>query len=163
MAEFEVFKITPEVGNLCYEYAESTRSEGRWPSQRHFTNSVPLYVGRLTRFETGGYRDNSWRRDFYEDNNGLEHVVNYSYAGTTCFRVVPCLPHDVRNAESLATLVHTGKTNRYIAHSINNFLSNKHNPYLDNGIFYKDDGKGQKSRRKRVKKLRRRKSRGQKY
>jgi hypothetical protein len=35
---------------------------------------------------------------------------------------------------------------------------------VDNGIFYKkDDGKGQKSRRKRVKKSRRRKSRGQKY
>lgn len=87
MSEFEVFRITPEVGNLCYEYAESTRSEGRWPSQRHFTNSVPLYVGSLIKVETGGYGDNGWRRDFFEDNAGLEHIVNYSYAGTTCFRL----------------------------------------------------------------------------
>jgi hypothetical protein len=163
MSEFEVFRITPEVGNLCYEYAESTRIEGRWPSERHFTNSVPLYVGRLIKVKTGGYGDHGWRRDYFEDNKGVEHVVNYSYGGTTCFRAVPCV-EEVKNAESLATLVHTGKTNRSIAHSINNFLTNKQNPYLDNGIFYKkDNGKGQKSRRKRVKKSRRRKSRGQKY
>ena len=60
----------------------------------------------------------------------------------------------IENAESLATLVHTGKTNRYVAHSINNFLTKENTP-LDNGIFYKDNGKGQKSRRKGVKKSRR--------
>ncbi len=106
MTEFEVFRITPEVGNLCYEYAESTRSEGRrWQSERHFTNSVPLYVGRLIRFETGGYGDHKWRTDYFEDNTGVAHVVNYSYAGTTCFRVVPCLPAVIPSFKRLAVKV----------------------------------------------------------
>ena len=94
---FEVFRITPEVGNLCYEYAEYTQIDGG----RYFTNIKPLYVGRLKRFEEGGYGDNRWRTDYFEDNNGVEHVVPYSYEGTTCFRQVPCLPHDVLNAVSL--------------------------------------------------------------
>ena len=176
---YEVFGITPEVGNLCYEYAESTQSVGRWQSQRHYTNIKPLYVGHFKRFETGGYGDNKWRTDYFEDNNGVEHVVPYSYAGTTCFRVVPCLPHiDVLNAESLATMVHRNKTNRAVLHHLNSFITNRPNPHLDKAIYYKDvgeegeekdgekkDGKGQKSRRKRVTRRKRVKKsrRGQKY
>jgi len=102
MAEFEVFRITPEVGEKCYEYAESTRSQGRWPNERRFTNVKPQYVGRLIRFETGGYGDNGWRRDYFQDNNGQEHVVNYSYEGRTCFREVPCVPEVISSLESLS-------------------------------------------------------------
>lgn len=105
MTEFEVFRITPEVGEKCYEYAESTRTEGRWPKERRFTNVQPLYVGRLIRFETGGYGDNGWRRDYFQDNNGREQVVNYSYEGRTCFREVPCLPAIIPSLESLSRKV----------------------------------------------------------
>ena len=97
MAEIEVFRITPEVGEKCYEYAESTRSQGSRPNEKRFTNVQPRYVGRLIRFETGGWGDGGWRKDYFEDNNGIEQVVNYSYEGKTCFREVPCrssLPED---------------------------------------------------------------------
>ena len=90
MAEIEVFRITPEVGEKCYEYAESTRSQGSRPNEKRFTNVQPRYVGRLIRFETGGWGDGGWRKDYFEDNNGIEQVVNYSYEGNTCFREVPC-------------------------------------------------------------------------
>jgi hypothetical protein len=105
MSEFEVFRITPEVGEKCYEYAESTRTEGIWPKERRFTNVQPLYVGRLIRFETGGYGDNGWRRDYFQDNNGREQVVNYSYEGRTCFREVPCRPTVIPSLESLSRKV----------------------------------------------------------
>jgi hypothetical protein len=105
MSEFEVFRITPEVGEKCYEYAESTRTEGRWPKERRFTNVQPLYVGRLIRFETGGYGDNGWRRDYFQDNNGREQVVKYSYEGKTCFREVPCRPAVIPSLESLSRKV----------------------------------------------------------
>ena len=102
MSDFEVFRITPEVGEKCYEYAESTRSQGRWPNEKRFTNVQPRYVGRLIRFETGGYGDNSWRRDYFQDNSGREQVVNYSYEGNTCFREVPCSPAVIPSLESLS-------------------------------------------------------------
>jgi hypothetical protein len=105
MTEFEVFRITPEVGEKCYEYAESTRTEGRWPKERRFTNVQPLYVGRLIRIEEGGYGDNGWRRDYFQDNNGREQVVNYSYEGRTCFREVPCRPAVIPSLESLSRKV----------------------------------------------------------
>lgn len=105
MTEFEVFRITPEVNEKCYEYAESTRKEGRWPNERRFTNVKPQYVGRLIKFETGGYGDNGWRRDYFQDDTGKEHVVNYSYEGNTCFREVPCLPAVVPSLESLSRKV----------------------------------------------------------
>ncbi len=89
--EIEVFRIMPKDGDKCYEYAESTRSEGKWPDQRRFTTNKLLYVGRLVKFVEGGYRDNSWRVDYFQDNNGKEHIVNYSYEGGTCFREVPPL------------------------------------------------------------------------
>ena len=41
MAEFEVFRITPEVGEQCYEYAESARTQGRRPNEQRFTNVPP--------------------------------------------------------------------------------------------------------------------------
>jgi hypothetical protein len=62
---------------------------------------------------------------------------------------------NIENAESLATLVHIGKTNRHVAHNINQFLSNTPN-LLDDRIFYsKKNGKGKKSKRKVVKKSKR--------
>ena len=91
MTKIEVFRIEPEVGEKCYEYAESTTTEGKWPDEKHFTNIEPLYVGRFIKSEIGGRGDGGWRRDYFQDNKGTEHVVNYSYEGKTCFREVPCI------------------------------------------------------------------------
>ena len=93
MAEIEIFRIEPIVGETCYEYAESTHQEGKYPNQRYFTHFYPLYVGKLSKTESGGWGDGRWRTDYFEDNCGKEHVVHYSYAGLTCFREVSCQPH----------------------------------------------------------------------
>jgi hypothetical protein len=98
MTEYEVFRITPEIGEICYEYAECTHSD---TNERKFTNVKPLYVGRLIKIETGGYGDNGWRIDHFKDNNGEEHIVNYNYEGTTCFREVLCIPSVIPTFESL--------------------------------------------------------------
>jgi hypothetical protein len=93
MTETRVYRICPDVGDgKFYEYAECTRREGRWPTEKWFTTNKPLYVGRLVKIETGGWGDGRWRKDYFEDEYGNEHVVNYSYEGNTCFRQVPQKP-----------------------------------------------------------------------
>jgi hypothetical protein len=109
MAETEVFRIKPVV-NKCYEHAEYTRKEGRYPNERFFTNVSPRYVGEFIRQERGGYGDNSWTTDYFRDLNGSEVAVNYSYESTTCFREVPCrvrprLPLEaIQNTRRMPTL-----------------------------------------------------------
>jgi len=105
MAEIEIFRLTPVVGETCYEYAESTRRQGRYPRERYFTNTQPLYVGHFVRSERGGFGDGGWQRDYFKDNTGKEHVVNYSYEGTTCFREVPCRPAAITRLETLTRKV----------------------------------------------------------
>jgi hypothetical protein len=149
MTEVEVFRITPEVGK-CYEYAESTRTQGRYPNQRRFTINTPLYVGRLTRTETGGYGDNGWKRDYFQDNTGTEHVVNYSYEGNTCFREVDCRPAVIPSLESLSRNVVKANFNY------------SHLPLDDPQRMIIDNGKGRSrkyKKSKRSKKTKRRRSR----
>ena len=79
----EVFRITPEVeGGNCYEYAEYTSKEGRWPNERYYTNVKPQYVGKLVKKREGGDRDGHWRTDIFDDY-GRETIVHYSYEGKT--------------------------------------------------------------------------------
>lgn len=49
--------------------------------------------------------DGGWRRDYFEDNNGTEHIVNYSYGGDTCFREVPCLNANIPSLQGLSRKV----------------------------------------------------------
>ena len=93
--EVEVFRITTEIGDKYYEYAESTRSKGKWPDQRRFTTNKLLYVGKLIKIITGGYGDNGWKIVQFQDNNGQIQTVNYSYEGNTCFREVSSLPKNI--------------------------------------------------------------------
>jgi len=95
MSQIEVFRLTPEVGK-CYEYAEYTRSEGRYPNQKYFTTNPLRYVGRFVRHITSGYRDGAQHADIF-NLNGQEIRVDYSYEGRTSFREVPCrLPIELR-------------------------------------------------------------------
>ena len=90
MTEIQVFRICPKVGDgKFYEYAECTRKEGKWPNEKWYTTNTPLYVGILVSTSTGGYGDGGWRRDYFSDHTGKEHIVKYSYDGNTCFREVP--------------------------------------------------------------------------
>jgi hypothetical protein len=89
MAETEVFRIEPVV-NKCYEHAEYTRKEGRYPNERYFTNIPPRYVGEYIRSERGGWGDGGWKTDYFRDLDGIEKAIDYSYEGRTSFREVPC-------------------------------------------------------------------------
>jgi hypothetical protein len=82
-----------------------------------------------------------------------EHIIMYRLNGDGLtrefevdFEIAEALA--IENAKALARLVHTGKTNRSVAYSIVNSLTNKHNPHLDNEIF----GEAIKSRKRRNKK-----------
>ena len=89
MAETEVFRIEPVV-NKCYEHAEYTREQGRYPNQRYFTNIPPRYVGEYIRSERGGWGDGGWKTDYFRDLDGNMISIDYSYEGRTSFREVPC-------------------------------------------------------------------------
>jgi hypothetical protein len=93
MTETQVYRICPVVSDgKFYEYAECTRKEGRWPNEKWFTTNKLIYVGRLVKIAQGGYGDGGWRTDYFEDEYGNEHKVDYNYFGTTCFREVPQRP-----------------------------------------------------------------------
>ena len=85
----EMFRITPEL-NKCYKYAEYKIKIGKWPNERYYVITLPTYVGKFIRREEGGFGDSSWRRDYFQDENGIETIINYSYEGTTSFREVVC-------------------------------------------------------------------------
>lgn len=87
--EVEVFRITPTSGK-CYEHAEYTRKEGRYPNpERYYFRGQPRYVGKHTGDKRSGFGNGGEYFSFF-DNNGTKNRVNYSYEGHTCFREVPC-------------------------------------------------------------------------
>jgi hypothetical protein len=109
MAETEVYRIQPLV-NKCYEHAEYTRSEGRYPNERYFTNIPPRYVGEFIRSKRGGWGDGGWQTDYFRDLNGNEVAINYSYEGRTSFREVPCPQPPPLPREHLEAIQNTRRT-----------------------------------------------------
>jgi hypothetical protein len=105
---FEVFRITPEIHpDKCYEHAEYMTKTGTWSAknERYFTSARPRYVGRKIRFTSGGYGDNSWQTDYFENEFGEEIAVPYSYEGRTCFREVECRPRTIPTLEEMSRKV----------------------------------------------------------
>ena len=118
MAETEVFRIQPVV-NKCYEHAEFTRQQGRYPNpERYFTNIPPRYVGEYIRSVRGGFGDGGWQTDYFRDLDGTMRGIDYSYEGRTSFREVPCGPPPTQTG---------GKFKRY--HKRYNKITNKKRKY----------------------------------
>ena len=101
--ETEVFRLTPEVGK-CYEYAESTRKLGGYPTERYFTRNIPQYVGRYVRSD-GRTSPHMPAADVFQDNYGKEHMIWWNEDETTCFREVPCLAEQVPSLQNLSRRV----------------------------------------------------------
>jgi hypothetical protein len=102
---FEVFRIVPDIHpEKCYEHAEYMTSTGTWSAgnERYFTTTRPRYVGRKIRFASGGYGDNGWQTDYFENEFGEEIAVPYSYEGRTCFREVECRPAIIPTLEEMS-------------------------------------------------------------
>jgi hypothetical protein len=89
MEEVEVFRLTKFDENKCYEFALKTRSQGRWPNEKHYTTNPLQYLGRYTHSEEWGYHDNHGGAEYFDDN-GKVNRIEYDYEGKTCFREVPC-------------------------------------------------------------------------
>lgn len=94
----EVFRIQPEVGEKCYEYAEATHIQN---VTRYFTTNPLRYVGRFMKQVRWGMGDSGGARDYFVDNYGETQIVEYSYLGNTCFREVSCLPAIIPSLEKL--------------------------------------------------------------
>lgn len=76
----EVFRLTTEIGKK-YKYAEYTESVG----DRYYAPIEAVkYVGVLVKIEHGGFSDDRWQRDTF-DNEGEITIVDYSYQGRTSF------------------------------------------------------------------------------
>jgi hypothetical protein len=85
----EVFRQTPKVGKF-YEYAECTEKIGSYSNgnQRYFTTNPLRYVGEYIRHEQCGGGDGADHWAIFDDDNGKEIRIEYSYEGNTCFKEV---------------------------------------------------------------------------
>lgn len=101
--ETEVFRLTPEIGK-CYEHAEATRREYIGGGQsRYYTTNEPKYVGEFMKTLRYGYGDGGTVISHFLDSKTVtENKVDYSYAGDTCFREVPCPSRMERRGHAVA-------------------------------------------------------------
>ena len=99
MNETEVFRITPEYGKF-YEHAEYTRRVGRYPNEKYYINTPPIYVGQLIERAQGGWGDGSWRTDYFINYNMLKVAINYSYDGRVHYfrEVLPRMRPELKEA-----------------------------------------------------------------
>lgn len=88
MSEVEVFRLTSFDKNKYYEFALKTRTEGRWPNERHFTTNTLTYVGKHIESKSWGGMSGDGRggAEVFKDEKGFIHEIEYDYDGKTCFR-----------------------------------------------------------------------------
>jgi len=94
--EQEVFRLTTFDTDKCYEFALSTRKEGKYPNEKYFTTNPLQYAGKYLRSNRGRGGDGGAPAEIFDDGtvneNGTvnEKKVYYDYDGLTCFREVDC-------------------------------------------------------------------------
>ena len=86
--EVEVYRLTTFSKDMYYEFAIKTRTEGKWPNERHYTSNKPQYLGKYLNSENWGYGDNRGGAENFIDETGKKTKIIYDYAGLTCFRSV---------------------------------------------------------------------------
>ena len=90
----EVFRISPEKGKY-YEYAEYTERIGVWPNVHYFTTNPLTYVGKHIQHWQEGGGDGADHWDIFENVEGKEVRIDYTYEGTTSFKEVPRRNHKI--------------------------------------------------------------------
>lgn len=83
--ETEVFRTNTFDPTIEYSFALKTRTEGKWPKERHFTTEPLQRLGKHVGSDRWGYHDGSGGSETF-DLDGKMTVVTYDYAGRTCFR-----------------------------------------------------------------------------
>ena len=84
--EVEVFRLSSFDKEANYSFALKTRTEGKYPNQRHYTTNKLQYIGKHVSSAHWGYHDNGGGSETF-DNNGKRTEIVYDYAGHTCFNV----------------------------------------------------------------------------
>lgn len=88
MEEVEVPRTAKLHPEKYYEYAEITRKKDVYPNERYFTTNKPVYVGKFIKTVKLYNTSDSPVVSYFEDDNGKEQVVPYSFEGNTWFREV---------------------------------------------------------------------------
>ena len=83
--EEEVFRIIEFSKEKEYFFALKTRSEGKWPKQKHYTTNPLQYVGKYVRSERWGYGDGSGGAEIF-NLDGKQVRIELDYEGRTCFK-----------------------------------------------------------------------------
>lgn len=83
----EVFRIIQFDKNKYYEYAMKTKTEGKWPNEKHYTNNKLIFLGKYKEsIIFGNFGDGRSGCEIFIDDDGKEKRINYDYEGNICFR-----------------------------------------------------------------------------
>jgi hypothetical protein len=85
--ETEVFRLITFDTTKCYSFALKTRTEGKWPHEKHFTTNPLQYLGYYKSSARWGYGDQSGGSETFEHDGKLTTII-YDYEGRTCFTIM---------------------------------------------------------------------------
>jgi hypothetical protein len=81
----EVFRLSTFEKNVDYSFAMKTRTEGRWPNEKHYTTNTLQFLGKHVNSTRWGYGDQSGGSETFE-HDGKKTEIVYDYEGNTCFK-----------------------------------------------------------------------------
>jgi len=85
--ETEVFRLIEFDTTKQYFFALKTRTEGKWPYEKHFTTNSLQYLGCYKSSARWGYGDQSGGSETFDDN-GKQTTIIYDYEGCSCFKPI---------------------------------------------------------------------------
>jgi hypothetical protein len=85
--EVEVFRVLTFDPNLTYAFALKTRTQGKWPNEKHYTTHPLDVVGKYIGSKRWGSGDGSGGSEIFE-HNGVVREITLDYNGLTCFSPV---------------------------------------------------------------------------
>jgi hypothetical protein len=83
--ETEVFRLSTFEKNVDYSFALKTRTEGKWPNEKHYTTNPLQFLGKHVNSTRWGYGDQSGGAESFEHNEVKTEII-YDYYGKTCFK-----------------------------------------------------------------------------
>ena len=82
--EVEVFRLNTFEKGKVYSFAMKTRTEGKWPNEKHYTRNPLELLGEHIGSKKWGYHDGSGGSEMFSMDGVVREIV-YDYAGHTCF------------------------------------------------------------------------------
>jgi hypothetical protein len=85
-SEIEVFRLSSFDKNVNYSFALKTRTEGRWPNEKHYTTNPLQFLGKHVNSTRWGYGDQGGGSETFDDNGKITEII-YDYNGCTSFKI----------------------------------------------------------------------------